>query len=185
MTAATQRRFTVEEYHRLAEVGVLHEDDRVELLNGVIVNMMPIGPFHGGSVKRLNHIFERASRDRWLTSVQDVVQIGEHSEPQPDIALLKPREDFYRSRHPHPEDVFLLVEVSDSTLLTDREEKLPIYAKGGVAEVWIVNLPEKVVEVYADPVAGEYRSTRRVRAGEPLAPAAFPDAIVDTAALLK
>lgn len=185
MIAAPQRRFTVEEYHRLAEVGVLHEDDRVELLDGVIVNMMPIGPFHGGSVKRLNRIFERLGRDRWVTSVQDPVHIGEHDEPQPDLLLLRPRDDFYSAHHPQPNDVFLLVEVADSTLLTDREDKLPIYARAGIPEVWIVNLPERIVEVYTAPESGAYTHTRRVRPGDPLAPAAFPDAGIDTGALLQ
>ena len=184
MTAAPPRRFTVDEYHRLAEVGVLHEDDRVELLNGVIVNMMPIGPFHGGSVNRLNQIFTQAGGGRWITSVQNPVHIGQHNEPQPDLLLLHPRDDFYESRHPEPADVYLLIEVSDSTLLTDREEKLPIYAKGGIPEVWIVNLPERVIEVYTTPLAGEYTVSRRVHGGDPLAPVAFPDAAIDTAALL-
>ncbi len=185
MIAVSPRRFTVEEYHRMAEVGVLHEDDRVELLNGVIVNMMPIGPFHGGSVKRLNRMFEKLGRERWVTSVQDPVHIGEHTEPQPDLLLLRPRDDFYLHAHPRPEDVFLLIEVSDSTLLIDREEKLPIYARAEIPEVWIVNLPERVIEVYTDPSRGEYAQTRRVHGGDALAPSAFPDAVIDTAALLQ
>ena len=164
---------------------MLHEDDRVELLDGVIVSMMPIGPFHGGSVKRLNHIFEKANRGRWITAAQDPVHIGEHNEPQPDLLLLHPRADFYTSKHPEPADVFLLIEVSDSTLLIDREDKLPIYARAGIAEVWIVNLPERVVEAYSSPVNGAYADVRRVQPGEALAPAAFPDAEIDTAALLQ
>ena len=185
MLAAPPRRFTVEEYHRLAEVGVLQEDDRVELLDGVIISMMPIGPFHGGSVKRLTHVFEKANRGRWITAAQDPVHIGEHNEPQPDLLLLHPRADFYTAKHPGPADVFLLVEVSDSTLLIDREDKLPIYARAEIAEVWIVNLPERVVEVYSSPVKGAYSQVRRVVPGEALAPAAFPDAQIDTAALLQ
>ena len=166
-------------------MGVLREDERVELLDGVIINMMPIGPFHGGSVNRLNRMFERLSRDRWLTSVQNPVHIGEHNEPQPDLLLLHPREDFYAGKHPRPPDVFLLIEVSDSTLIIDREEKLPIYARARIAEVWIVNLPERLIEVYSSPADGEYAECRRVRAGDTLAPSAFPDAIIDTAALLQ
>lgn len=184
MIAAPVRRFTVAEYHRLAEVGVLHEDERVELLNGVIVPMMPIGPFHGGSVKRLVRLFERASRDRWITSAQDLVQITEYSEPQPDLMLLHPDPGFYTRRHPEPHDVFLLIEVADSTLFTDREEKLPIYAKAGIPEVWIVNLPERLVEVYRQPAGGAYREMAKVRPGESLTPAAFPDTTIDTATLL-
>ena len=185
MIAAPQRLFTVEEYHRLAEVGVLHEDDRVELLNGVIVNMMPIGPFHGGSVIWLAELFGEQRRGRWITSVQSPLHVADHDEPQPDLMLLRPRGDHYRNSHPHPADVFLLIEVSDSTLIMDREEKLPIYARAGIAEVWIVNLPERVVEVYSSPANGAYAEHRRVHAGDALAPAAFPDAAIDTAALLQ
>ena len=185
MLAAPPRRFTVEEYHRLAEVGVLHENDRVELLNGVIVDMMPIGPFHGGLVNRLIRMFERLGRDRWVTSAQNPVHIGEHNEPQPDLLILRPRDDFYVAKHPRPEDVFLLIEVSDSTLLIDREDKLPIYAAAGIAEVWIVNLPERVIEVYSSPQNGAYAQVRQVRPGGALAPSAFPDAAIDTAALLQ
>ncbi len=183
--AASPRRFTTEEYHRLAEVGVLREGDRVELLDGVIVNMMPIGPFHGGSVKRLNHEFEKINGGRWITSTQDPIRIGEHDEPQPDLALLRPRKDFYVERHPRPEDILLLIEVSDSTLLIDRDDKLPIYARAGIVEVWIVNLPERVIEVYTSPVDGSYGEVRRITPGTPLAPQAFPDAGIDTAALLQ
>ena len=185
MIAVAPRRFTTEEYHRLAEVGVLHEDDRVELLNGIIVTRLPIGPFHGGSTKRLVRIFERISRDRWITSAQDPIRLDEFSEPEPDIALLRPRGDFYDAGHPGPADVFLLIEVADSTLLTDREEKLPMYARAGIPEVWIVNLPERIIEVSTAPVNGRYSQRRRVRAGDALAPAAFPDAGIDTAALLR
>ncbi len=168
----------------MAEVGVLHEDDRVELLDGVIVNMMPIGPSHGGSVNRLLRLFERLGRDRWVTSVQNSMHLAEHTEPQPDLLLLRPREDFYCTNLPRPEDVFLLIEVADSKMLIDREDKLPLYARAGIPEVWIVNLPERVIEVYSAPAHGAFTQTRRIRPGQPIAPSAFPDAVIDTAALL-
>jgi len=179
------RAFTVEEYHRLAEVGILREDDRVELLNGQILNMMPIGPEHGGSVNWLAAIFHNLDRGRWITSTQNPVHLGEHDEPQPDLMLLRPEPTFYRRRHPGPGDVLLLIEVSDSTLLMDRQEKLPVYARAGIPEVWIVNLPERLVEVYRQPANGLYPGCREVRPGDPLAPAAFPDAGIDTLALLQ
>ena len=185
MIVAPRYRFTAEKYHQLAAVGVLCENERVELLDGVIIDMQPIGPSHAACVRRLTHCFEQANRDRWVTGVQNPVCIGGYDEPQPDLLLLQPRPDFYTSKHPEPADVFLLVEVSDSTLLIDREDKLPIYAHAGIAEVWIVNLPERVVEVYASPVNGAYAQTRRVLPGGALAPAAFPDAEIDTAALLQ
>ncbi len=186
MIAAPIRRLTVEEYHTLAEVGVLHEDDRVELINGQLIDMLPIGPFHSGSTKRLLRLFERSSRDRWITSIQDPVALGPHDEPQPDLMLLRPEPDFYSTRHPGAADVFLLVEISDSTLIVDRQEKLPLYARSGIPEVWIVNLPEHVIEVYRQPApSGSYSEQQKVHPGESLAPAAFPDAVIDTAALLK
>jgi len=184
MIAMPVRHFTVDEYHRLAEVGVLHEDERVELLNGQIIHMMPIGPFHGGSVKWLAAFFHDPTRQRWITSVQDPLHLGELDEPQPDLMLLRPRNDFYRTAHPTPPDVFLVIEVADSTLIMDREEKLPIYARAGIPEVWIVNLPERLVEVYRQPTSGGYTETHRIRPGEPLSPSAFPDVAIDTAALL-
>lgn len=177
------RQFTVDEYHRLAELGVLHSDERVELLNGQIITMLPIGPFHGGSVKRLVNAFERLSRDRWITSVQDPVRLDEHDEPQPDLMLLRPDPNFYTERHPGPNDVYLLLEVSDSTLLLDRQDKLPVYARAGIPEVWIVNLPERLIEAYSVPVNGAYSHCRKVSAGETVAPAAFPDAVIDPALL--
>lgn len=106
MLAAPVRRFTVEEYYRLAEAGVLQEDERVELLDGVIVPKMPIGPFHGGSVNWLVHIFGNPSAGRWITSTQNAIDLGEHDEPQPDLALLRPVRDFYRSRDPQAADIF-------------------------------------------------------------------------------
>lgn len=101
------------------------------------------------------------------------------------MLLLRPREDFYDTQHPRPEDVFLLIEVADSTLLIDREDKLPLYARAGIPEVWIVNLPERIIEVYCAPAHGAYTQTRRVRPGEPIAPSALPDAVIDTVALLR
>jgi len=184
MTALPIHRLTVEDYYSMMHAGVLREGERVELLNGQLVDMLPIGPFHGGSTNRLTRTFERLSRDRWITSVQNPVHLGKHDEPQPDLMLLRPEPDFYSTRHPEPGDVFLLIEISDSTLLIDREEKVPIYARAGIPEVWIVNLPERLVEVFRKPEHGAYTALQKVRPGQPLAPLAFPDAAIDTAALL-
>jgi Uma2 family endonuclease len=182
-TLISPHRFTTEDYHRLIETGILNEDDRVELLNGQINDMMPIGPFHGGCVKWLAEAFQSLSRKRWITSTHDPIDLGEHDEPQPDLALLRPKADFYRNAHPTAPDIFLVIEVSDSSLLIDRDEKLPIYARSGIPEVWIVNVPEKIVEVYRQPTPAEYTSISKVRPGERLSPDAFGDAVIDTAAL--
>jgi len=121
MLAPTKHRFNVKEYYRMAETGVLRPDARVELLNGEIIDMSPIGPFHGGVTNYLIEIFTAASKGRWMTSVQNPVRLDDHSEPQPDLVLLKPSPDFYRRQHPQPTDVYLLIEVSDSSLASDRE----------------------------------------------------------------
>jgi len=185
MFVQTKHRFSVKEYYRMAETGVLHPDARVELLNGEITDRSPIGPFHGSVTKYLNQVFTMAARGRWITQVQDPVHLDDHSEPEPDLALLKPVADFYRRRHPQPEDVFLLIEISDSTLEMDQAEKLPAYGRAGVAEVWIVNLNELTIEVYREPNFTGYGSKTILRAGETIAPLAFPDAVVDVAELLK
>src|SRR5207247_532886 len=125
MLVRAQHRFSVAEYYRMAETGILHPDARVELLDGKIIDMSPIGPFHGGAVNRLIRLFSQLSNERWLVSAQNPVHLDEYSEPQPDLMLLKPSPDDYTSRHPVPEDVFLLIEVADTTLAYDLEQKLP------------------------------------------------------------
>lgn len=169
----------------MAETGVLRPDARVELLDGRIIDMSPIGPFHGGVAKFLNRLFSAAARGRWVTAVQDPVRLDDNTEPQPDLALLKPAPHFYRRRHPKPEDVFLLIEVSDTTLDLDRKEKLPAYGRAGIPEVWIVNLNNETIEVYREPHFTGYGSKTVLRAGDHASPAAFPDVSVDVAELLK
>src|ERR1043165_8833237 len=124
MLVQAQHRFRVEEYHRMAETGILRPDARVELLDGKIIDMSPIGPFHGGVTKRLIRFFTLLAKGRWIVSAQDPLHLDQHSEPQPDLMLLKPAADDYTSRHPIPADVFLLIEVADTTLALDRDEKL-------------------------------------------------------------
>ena len=169
----------------MAETGVLPPGARVELLDGRIIDMSPIGPLHGGVVKRLNRFFHRHSRDRWLQAVQDPIHLEDHSEPQPDLMLLKPDPDDYDSRHPRPEDVFLLIEVSDSTVETDRDMKLPAYGRAGISEVWIVNLVNGTLEVYREPHFTGYANAQVLHEGESAAPALFPDAVIEVAKLLR
>ena len=185
MPGLTEHRFTVKEYYRMAETGVLRPDARVELLDGRIIDMSPIGPFHGGLVKRLIRIFTQLSQGRWQASAQDPLRLDDHSEPEPDFMLLKPSQDDYTGRHPRPDDVFLLIEVSDTTLDYDRGEKIPAYGRAGIAEVWIVNLTSATLEVYREPQFTGYGSTTILSAGDQVAPQAFPDAVVDVAELLK
>lgn len=178
-------RFTVEDYYLMAETGILAPDARVELIDGEILDMMPIGPFHANAVRRLSYLFSRISGGRWLVDAQHPVRLNPGSEPQPDFVLLKPRADFYTA-HPEPADVFLLVEVADSSLVDDRKKKLPLYARAGIAEYWLVNLPDRTVEVYREPdrAAASYKVALLARPGDTLAPAAFPDAGIAVGELL-
>jgi Uma2 family endonuclease len=178
-------RFNVNEYYRMAETGVLRPDARVELLDGKIIDMSPIGPFHGGLVNRLIRKFAKLSNGRWTLSAQNPLRLDNHSEPEPDVMLLKPAADDYTSRHPQPDDVFLLIEVSDSTLDYDREEKLPTYGRAGVAEVWIVNLQDATLEIYREPNFTGYGAKTILHGGDKATPQAFPDASLDVAELLQ
>lgn len=163
------RRFTVDEYHRMAEVGILGEDDRVELLDGEIVLMTPMGSRHWSTVARLTERFRDLVGNRAVVSVQLPVRLGRYAEPEPDLALLTRRENFYADRLPEARDVLLVIEVADSSRRTDRERKLPLYARAGIAEVWLIDLPRDVIEVYREPVAGSYRSVQTVARDSTLA----------------
>ena len=185
MPVQTQHRFNVTEYYRMAETGVLRPDARVELLDGRIIDMSPIGSSHAGTVKRFIRIFTKLALDRWVISAQDPLRLDDHSEPEPDFMLLKPSPDDYTSRHPKPDEVFLLVEVADVSLDYDRDEKLPAYGRSGVAEVWVVNLRDQSLEIYREPHFTGYGSKAVLRAGNTVSPQAFPDAMVDVGELLK
>ncbi len=170
----THRRFTVDEYFRMADAGILTEDDRVELLDGEIVEKMTINPPHAGAVKQLTRLFAPWA-DRLTIGVQDPVILGTHSAPEPDLAILRHRGDGYRRAHPGPDDILLVIEVADSSLGHDRRRKLPLYARAHIAESWLVNLPDEVVEVYREPRKGSYTDRRIVHRGDTLTPLALPD----------
>jgi Uma2 family endonuclease len=166
----TRRHFTVDEYYRMAGAGVLSEDDRVELIEGEIVEMVPIGSSHQSCVNRLTRLLVEFAGRNYVVSVQGPVRLDEFNEPQPDLALLRAREDFYAGEHPGPEDVLLLVEVSESSLAYDRNVKLPLYARFSIPEIWIVDPDAGTVEIHTDPnpsLPGGYATVRRVgRDGE-------------------
>ncbi|MDR7554009.1 MAG: Uma2 family endonuclease [Armatimonadota bacterium] len=177
-----RRRFTVDEYERMALAGILSEDDRVELIEGEIVEMTPIGSRHADVVTRLTMLLARAVGDRALVSVQNPVRLDRYSEPQPDLTVLRPGS--YAARHPEPSDVLLLIEVADATGRYDRGVKLPLYARAGVPEVWIVDLQAHAVEQYRAPAPDGYREVTRHRPGDRLAPEALPDLVVSVEAVL-
>jgi Uma2 family endonuclease len=170
----TEHRFTVDEYHRMGEAGIFHQDDRVELIRGRIVQMSPIGRRHAGCVTYLNNALIALLGPQALVSPQNPVVLDPHAEPQPDLAVLKPRPGCYRDAHPAPEDVWLIIEVADTTLEYDRGEKLPLYAEAGIAEVWLVNLPADAVEIHRQPRGDRYADVRTARRGETVTPLAFP-----------
>jgi Uma2 family endonuclease len=176
---AQRHRLTVAEYYRMAEAGIFTEDDRVELIEGEILDMSPIGTVHTSVVKRLNSIFTRNVGMRAIVSVQDPIRLNPHSEPQPDIALLRYREDFYRGAHPGPEDILLLVEVADSSLRYDLDVKLPLYARHGIPEVWIVDLEHRRLEVYRRPAEETYLEKHCPRRDEALAPEGLAECKVE------
>ncbi len=170
-----RRRFTVVEYHRMGEAGILREDDRVELIDGEIVQMTPIGSRHAACVKRLNQLFARAVGDQAVVSVQDPIAIPPESEPQPDLALLRPRADFYASGHPGPADVLLVVEVADTSAPFDRGVKIPLYARAGIPEVWLVDLITDTVEVHRRSSGGRFADVQRHGRAGRVECEAFPD----------
>ncbi|MBI2490632.1 MAG: Uma2 family endonuclease [Candidatus Rokubacteria bacterium] len=169
-------RFTVDEYERLAQAGVLTQCDRVELLDGEIVEMSPIGERHAGVVARISSVFSERLGRRCIVWGQNPVQLRVvRSMPQPDIALLRTREDFYTTTRPGPDDALLVIEVMDTSAATDRGVKLPLYARAGIVETWLVDLGGDAIEVYRQPAATGYGDTRVVRRGERITPRAFPD----------
>lgn len=170
-----RRKFTVEQYHKMGESGILTEDDRVELIRGEIVEIASIGRRHAACVNRLVRLFTQILGDSIILSPQNPVELSDNSEPQPDTALLQPRPDFYESGHPQPEDIILLVEVADTTAESDRTIKIPLYAENGIGETWLVNINEQCVEVYRETSATGYQNVHIFQRGQSLSLQAFPD----------
>jgi Uma2 family endonuclease len=182
--APTRRRLDIDVYYRMAESGILTDPRHVELIDGEIIDMAAIGSPHAAVTNRLARLFSRALRDEAaLVNVQSPLRLDPYNEPQPDVMLLRPRADDYRANHPSAADVLLLVEVSETSLAYDRSIKLALYAKFGVPEVWIIDLPGNAVEVYRAPKDGVYVSRERLTEGL-LAPALVPDLTIDVTGLL-
>ena len=180
----TQRLFTIEEYHRMAEAGILHEDDRVELIEGKIIQMAAIGSRHAACVKRLVKLLVREIGDSGVVGAQDPIILPDSSEPEPDVTVLRPRDDFYAAGHPIPEDVLLLIEVSDTSLEYDREIKLPLYARAGIPEVWIVNLAGSDILTYSRPESGSYEEVNLARHGDRISSQVLPALLVSVGDIL-
>lgn len=161
----------------MAESGILHEDDRIELIEGELIEMAAIGSRHFACVNTLNHLLVKNLADSAVVSVQNPVRLDENNEPEPDLAVLRARD--YRDSLPGPEDVMLLIEVSDTTLSYDRNVKLPLYARSGVPEAWVVDLAGDLVERHTGPSGNIYRHLERARRGETLSSTVSPELVVD------
>jgi Uma2 family endonuclease len=174
---------SAQEYLRMGEAGVFSPDARLELIEGEIIEMAPIGSAHAGAVNVLTRLFVQLAGDRAVVSVQNPLVLGNRSVPQPDLTLLRSRNDSYSRTHPAAADVLLIVEVSDSTLAFDTGTKVPLYARKGVPEVWVIDLRERVVRVYRDPGASGYKTDFRAAGDEQLAALAMPELVITPAEL--
>jgi Uma2 family endonuclease len=176
-----KRRFTVAEYHRMAEAGILGADDRVELIEGEILQMTPIGREHAACVDRLTRLFSERAGQSAQVRIQGPVVLDDSSEPQPDVALLVRRPDFYSSVDPRPDDVILLVEVADTSLDFDTKKKIPLYAQSRIREVWLVDVAAGEVDVHRRPGPDGYADVRRYSSGEELTITSLPSCRVTVA----
>lgn len=164
-----KRLINVDEYHRMAEVGILTEADKVELIQGEIIKMSPIGSKHAAIVDRINKLLNQHYSDNAIVRIQNPVRINDINEPEPDIAVLKYREDYYIEKHPKPQDILLVIEVSDTTLTYDKEIKLPLYATAGIPEFWLINIEKSEIEVHRFPATDIYKTITIHRAGDSIA----------------
>jgi Uma2 family endonuclease len=180
----TPWRFTADQYQRMGETGILCEDDRVELIDGVIVEMTPVGLRHIATVDRCNREFTRQVGDRAIVRVQSPLRVSPRSEPQPDVTILRDRADFYAGGHAGPADVLLVVEVSEISLAYDRRVKLRLYAEAGVPEVWLVNLRDDCIEASYEPAGGRYQQRELLQRGAACSPHALPEVLIAVDAIL-
>ena len=167
-------RFTVDEYYKMIELGMLKDYEKAEIIEGELIQKMAIGDRHAAIVNLLNKFFIKNVSDDILVSVQNPVRLSDYNEPEPDLTLADLRK-FDGKRHPRPVEVILIVEVSDSTVKYDRDKKLPLYAEVEIPEVWIVNLPNDLVEVHTKPSVGLYQFVKIFKRGEIVKSEALPE----------
>ncbi|MBK8118426.1 MAG: Uma2 family endonuclease [Sulfuritalea sp.] len=180
--AVPYHRWSVEEYHQMAQAGLLDETDRVELIEGELIDMAPIGSKHAFRVDSIARALQRAAGTSFLVRVQNPILLGELSELQPDIAVVKDKN--YSEAHPGPEDVLLIVEVSDTTLAYDRDVKLSLYARHGIPEVWLLDVNAGELTVYREPAEGQYRLIRKPTRAEAVSPTLVPAVAISLAEVL-
>jgi Uma2 family endonuclease len=184
MAVRQPHRFTVAQYEAMGRAGIFGEDHRLELIDGQIIEMTPIGPPHAGTVNALIALFSRAVGDKAIISAQNPAILSDVTEPQPDILLLRPRPDAYRGSHPRPDDIYLAIEVADSSGDFDRHVKGPLYARAGVSEYWIIDLQRRAIEVHRSPGEAGYGEVENLKDGDRISPAAFPYVDVAVADIL-
>jgi Uma2 family endonuclease len=179
-----RRWFTASEYNRMAEAGILTEDDRVELIEGEIVEMSPIGSRHAACVNRLNMLLSSQAGQTFIVSVQNPIVVDDYSEPEPDVAVLRMRGDYYEQELPTVSDVLLVIEVADTSVEIDRSVKIPLYARAGVPVTVLVDLPRELIEVHSEPANGQYQSVQIFRRGDSLQLKALPQLNLSVEAIL-
>ncbi len=182
--ANVRHKLSVSDYYRMGDAGILHEDSRVELIEGELIDMSPIGSHHAGIVTRISHVLNKKISDQAIVSVQNPVRLSDWSEPQPDIMLLKPRSDYYYDSHPKPSDVLVLIEVADSSIDYERKTKLPLYACSGIKESWIIDLNAQRLERYSQPGETGYGHCETLDKTGTISPDGLPDLVIDLSRIL-
>lgn len=183
-SSVTRKRFTADEYQRMGQAGILLEGDRVELIDGEVVAMTPIGTRHNAGVAQATRAFVRAAGDEAIVLPQGSVRLDLYSEPQPDLVLLRPRTDFYASRHAGPGDILLIIEIADSSPQYDRDVKALLYAAAGIPEYWLVDLNTSVWWRFSSPEEGRYRAVEQYHRGQSIAPLLLPTCVIAVDELL-
>jgi len=179
-TTIARRHFTIHDYARMREAGILGEDDRVELLDGEIYIMSPIGPLHIALVNRLTKLLVTQVADNAIVSIQNAIQLNDYSEPQPDVVVLSPRGDYYAQALPRPDDVYLIIEVADTSLGYDRDQKLPRYAEASISEVWIIDVNRRTIEQYTRPSQGQFTQIHKILLGDTIQSLTLPQITILT-----
>ena len=179
--ALSRHKLNLSDFQRMTEAGIFTPEQRIELLDGELFDMPPIGPLHSGKTNRLTLLLVQAIGGKAIVSVQNPIILGEHSQPQPDLTVLRPRPDFYETHPPGAQDILLLVEIADPTADTDRAYKIPLYARHGIPEVWLVDVKRKQVEFYRQPEQGRYRQVHLARPDEIIRLSQLPEAEIPLA----
>jgi Uma2 family endonuclease len=165
----------INQYHQMIEHGIFTENDKIELIKGELISMSPVGIKHAFVVRRLTALLSQKFGDRSIIDIQNPILLDDNSEPEPDVVVLKPRDDFYQFQLPRPDDLLLIIEVSDSTLKYDRTVKIPLYSEAKIREIWIIDINSECVEIYRYANTEGYDQMQRYRLGETLSILAFPD----------